>query len=309
MSIHPGYIGIDVCKDHFDIFDPMHGRPERLPNNAEAAHALADRLAAREGGFAVFEATGEYDRHLRTVFDAKSIPYARVNPQQARDFARATGRRAKNDRIDARVLWRMGGSLQLAPTPARDPGRERLTALHKRRDQLVDVRAAEKVRLKEGADPDGSLERHLAWLDGEIAHLDALITKTIAASAGLAEDAWLLSSAPGVGPVTAATLIALMPELGSLSPRTAAALAGLAPYDDDTGKRRGARRISGGRRRVRRALYMAALTAARSQTRFRALYEQFRAKGKSAKVALIAIARRLLAVLNAILRDRRAFQS
>jgi transposase len=308
MIIHPNIIGIDVCKAHFDIFDAERGRPERLPNRAEAAHALADRLAARQDGFAIFEATGDYDRHLRGAFDARAIVYARVNPQQARDFARAMGRRAKSDALDARMLARMAQALELAPTPARDALRDRVAALHRRRDQLIEHRAAEKARLKEGNDPDGSITRHLTWLNTEIAHFDRLIAEAIENSPALTEQADLMRSVPGVGPVAATTLIALMPELGTLSPRTAAALAGLAPYDNDSGLWRGVRRIGGGRRRVRRALYMAALAAARSQSSFKRFYQALRARNKPAKVALTALARKLIIVLNAILRDKMAFQ-
>ena len=308
MILHPNIIGIDVCKAHFDIFDSERGRPERLPNSAEAAHALADRLAVRQDGFAIFEATGDYDRHLRGAFDARAIAYARVNPQQARDFARAMGRRAKSDALDARMLARMAQALELVPTLARDALRDRVAALHKRRDQLIEHRAAEKARLKEGNDPDGSITRHLTWLNTEIAHFDRLIAEAIENSPALTEQADLMRSVPGVGPVAATTLIALMPELGTLSPRTAAALAGLAPYDNDSGLWRGVRRIGGGRRRVRRALYMAALAAARSQSSFKRFYQALRARNKPAKVALTALARKLIIVLNAILRDKMAFQ-
>jgi transposase len=308
MIIHPGIIGIDVSKAHFDIFDAERGRPERLPNSSEAAHALARRLAARQNGFAIFEATGIYDQHLREVFDAGDIAYARVNPQQARDFARATGRRAKNDAIDARMLAAMAQALAPARTLARDHSREALGALHKRRDQLVDSRAAERARLSDTPDVHASLQGHLAWLDAEIARFDRLIADAVARDKAIAEDVRLLRSAPGVGPVTAVTLAALMPELGSVGPGTAAAIAGLAPFDDESGQFRGRRHISGGRRRVRRALYMAALTAARSQSRFGGLYQSLRQRGKPAKLALIAIARKLIVILNAILRDRIAFQ-
>ncbi len=273
MIIHPDIIGIDVSKAHLDIFDAERGQSERLPNNAETGRALAERLSIRQNGLAVFEATGEYNRHLRNAFDAHSVAYARVNPQQARDFAR-----------------------------------NRLAALHKRRDQLVEQRAIERGRLADTDDLHESLGNHIAWLDAEITHFDGLIADAIAAEAALAEDVRLLRSVPGVGPVTATTLIALMPELGALSPKAAALLAGIAPLDNDTGQFRGIRRIGGGRRRVGRALYMAAITASRSKSRFGGLYRQLRERGKPAKVALIAIARKLITILNAMLRDRTEFQ-
>jgi transposase len=307
MIIHPGIIGIDVSKAHFDIFDAERGRPERLPNSSEAAHALAQRLQSRQNSFAIFEATGKYDQHLRDVFEAEHIAYSRVNPQQARDFARAMGRRAKNDAIDAHMLAAMAQALAPARMQARDRSREALAALHKRRDQLVENRAAERTRLTETGDILASLHDHLAWLDAEIDRFDRLIANAIAQDKAIAEDVRLLRSVPGVGPVTAATLAALMPELGSVSPGTAAAIAGLAPFDDESGQSRGRRHISGGRRRVRRALYMAAITAVRSRSRFKGVYQSLRERGKPAKLALIAIARKLITILNAILRDRVAF--
>lgn len=180
--------------------------------------------------------------------------------------------------------------------------------LHQRRDQLVDQRAMERARRKELDDPHGSIESHLAWLDAEIARFDGLIAKAIQADAVIAKDVDLLRSVPGVGPVTATTLVALMPELGTLTPKAIALMAGLAPLNDDTGQSLGIRRIGGGRRRVRRALYMAAVTAARSNSRFKGLYKSLRERGKEAKVALIAIARKLVTILNAIIRDRAPFK-
>jgi transposase len=156
-----------------------------------------------------FEATGDYDRHLRATFDAQSIAYARVNPQQARDFARAMGRRAKNDALDAHMLAAMAQALEPARAAPRDARREELAALHKRRDQLVDIRAAEKVRIKEAEDLGSSLASHLAWLDAEIARFERLIEDLIAGDAALAEDTRLLRSVPGIGPVGATTLQSL----------------------------------------------------------------------------------------------------
>lgn len=309
MIIHPGIIGIDVSKAHFDIFDAESGRTERLPNSSEAARSLAKRLQSRDQAFAIFEATGHYDRHLRQAFTQAGIAYARVNPSRARDFARAAGFLAKTDAVDARMLTAMGQALAPAASSAPDRSREKLASLHKRRDQLVAIRAAERVRLSETPDLCDSLESHIAWLNVEIARLDALIAAAIAMNAALAEEARLLRSAPGIGPVAATTLLALMPELGSLSPKTVAALAGLAPFNADSGQFRGLRRISGGRRRVREALYMAAVTAVRSASRFKRLYEEMRRKGKPAKLALIAIARRIIVTLNAMMRDKTAFQA
>lgn len=308
MTIHPDVIGIDVSKAFLDIFDVERGRPERFPNDAEAVHALAQRLRQRPHGYAIFEATAPYDKHLRAIFTAQGIAFARVNPKQARHFAKATGCKAKTDAIDAQTLAKMSQVLT-PPAPAvSDPHREELMALHRRRDQLVADRAAEQVRLREVGDLHGSCARHIVWLNAEIEHFEALIADAIAADAALAEDMRLIRSVPGIGPVGATTLLAQMPELGTLSPKTAAALAGLAPFNVDSGKRRGVRQIAGGRKRVRQALYMAAVTAVRARARFAGLYQALLARGKPTKVAVIAIARKLIVILNAVMRDRTAFQ-
>lgn len=308
MNIHPGLMGIDISKQTLDVFDAVVGR-SRITNNAAAVAALAQRCAA-DGIFVLFEATGSYDRLLRQALMAANVPFARVNPAQARDFARAAGFLAKTDAVDARMLATMAQCLRLAaqePVPAE---RERLARLHKRRDQLVSTRQQERTRQSECSDVEitASLERHLAWLDAEIKAVERAIRRLLAAEAELSRQQRLLQTAPGIGPVAAVTLIALLPELGRRSAKTIAALAGLAPFNRDSGQLRGRRAIRGGRKRVRDALYMAALTASRSHSRFRAEYRKLRSAGKPAKLALIAIARKLLVTLNAMMRDQKAFQ-
>ena len=206
------------------------------------------------------------------------------------------------------MLATMGGTLALEAAQEPDPARERLAALHRRRDQLVEPRAGERTRLAEAsAAISDSLESHIAWLDAEIARLDGLIARLIAEKAELAEAARLMRSAPGVGPVTAATLLALLPELGQRSGKAIAALAGLAPLNQDSGQWRGTRAIRGGRRRVRRALYMAALAAVRTHARFRDFYRSVLARRAARKVALVAVARKLLVILNAMLKTKTSF--
>jgi len=307
-------IGIDVAKHHLDGFDEAENRLWRVANAAEPVAALVGSLQGR-GVLVVFEATGAYDAVLRHALRQAGVPFARVNPARARAFAKAAGHLAKTDAIDARLLAQMGAGLRLEPDPAPNPERERLAALHKRRDQLVAMRQQERTRLSEIGDPqldpqlEIGLKDHLAWLDGAIARIEEIIRAALAACAPLREDERLLRSAPGVGPVTATTLLALMPELGSRSSGTIAALAGLAPFNADSGEHRGTRRIQGGRRRVRQALYMAAVSAARTSPPFLDLYQRLRAKGKPAKLALIAVARKLLVTLNAMLKTRTEFQS
>jgi transposase len=259
--------------------------------------------------FVVLEATGSYDALLREALEKADVPFARVNPEQARDFARAIGRRAKTDAVDARMLAEMGRRLALTPTPAADPARQTLTRWQRRRDQLVAMRQQEKVRLVEERDEAFAtdLRAHIAHLDQAIADVERRIAAVLAESPSLAEAERRIRSVPGVGRVTAVTLLALMPELGARSPKQIAALAGLAPFNVDSGASRGHRSIRGGRRRVRQALYMAALSASRSHPRLKAFAQTLKARGKAPKPILVAVARKLLSIINAVMRDNSAF--
>lgn len=308
MIIHPGYVGIDVSKHHLDVFDAVNGA-RRIANTAEAIAALVAGLAG--GDFVVFEATGAYDRALARALSAAGVRHARVNPGRARDFARAAGFLAKTDQVDARMLAAMAQCLQPPAEPAVDPERERLARLGKRRDQLVATRQQERTRRRECLDAAiaADLDRHLGFLDAAIAALDKAIKALIAGSARLAAAARLLRSAPGIGPVASATLLALLPELGSRSPKTVAALVGIAPFNADSGTSHGRKRIRGGRKRVRDALYMATVAAARSNTSLADFYNRLRRAGRATKYARIALARKLLVVLNAMLRDQTCFHA
>ena len=310
MIIAPGFVGIDVSKHHLDIFDAAVGVAARLANTAGAVAELAHDWARRDA-FVLFEATGRYDLDLRHALTAAGVRFARVNPARARDFARAAGFLAKTDAVDAKMLAAMAQCLQLPPAEAGLAARERLAALNRRRDQLVANRQQERTRQRECSDPFSrqSIAAHLAWLDAAIEAIQAQIAAAIAAEPELEHDRRLLSSVPGVGPVTAATLLALMPELGRRSPKQLAALAGLAPFNNDSGTRRGQRSIRGGRKRVRDALYVAAFIAARHAPRFKAFFKTLIDAGKPRKLALIAVARKLLTFLNAILRDRQPFHA
>ncbi|EJL20243.1 transposase, partial [Caulobacter sp. AP07] len=310
MTIHPDVVGIDVSKHHLDVFDAARGRGERLTNTAEAIAALVQRLAGPDR-LTVFEATGDYDLLLRRALEAAGSPYVRVNPTRARDFARAAGFLAKTDAVDARMLAALGTALRPAPATPSHPARQRLAQLHKRRDQLVAMRKQERTRRAEASDPDliDDLDDHLAWLDRTVARFDKDIAAFVAEQPALDQASRLIRSIPGVGPVTAATLLALVPELGLRSPKALAALAGLAPFNHDSGKLRGTRAIRGGRKRVRDALYMAAVAACRSQSRFKTSYKALRDAGKPPKLAFIAIARKLLITANAVIRDQQPFHA
>jgi transposase len=309
MMIHPGFVGIDVCKHHLDIFDTARGA-RRVENSAECVEELAASFA-EAGDFVLFEATGSYDRALCLALAAAGVRHARVNPTRARAFAHAAGFLAKTDAVDARMLAAMAQALDPPCREAAEPERERLARLGKRRDQLVAMRQMERTRRSECADAEiaADLDRHLAVLDQAIAGLDAAIRALLAASAELARAARLLRSVPGIGPVAAATLLALLPELGARSPKSIAALVGVAPLNADSGNSRGKRKIRGGRKRVRDALYMAAVAATRSDTALARFYRRLRQAGHAPKYALIALARKLLVVANAILRDQVPFHA
>ena len=287
-----------------DIFEGDTGRHARIANDDEAI-AEACRPWSERGATIVYEATGCYDTRLRTALDKAGIAHIRVNPERARHFARYAGFTAKTDRIDARMLAEMGRHGGLTPQPPLDPCRETLRALHRRRDQLVAHRKAERQRIADAIDDTerGSIDRHIAFLDTEIEVLDRALTRQLADNPNLRRIEIHLRSIPNIGPVAATTLIALMPELGSRSPKAIACLAGLAPINRDSGSHFGARSIAGGRKRVRDALYMAAVSATRSDKAFGAFYKTLRDNGKPPKLALIAVARKILTTANAVIRD------
>lgn len=306
MIILPGFLGCDISKHHLDIFDGCSGAL-RLDNTLQAIEPWLDGLLERPDDarpFVVFEATGRYGRRLARALSERGIAHARVNPAAVRAFARATGRLAKTDAIDARLLASFGELLAPQASFAFDEARTRLAGTHLRRDQLVAMRVQERQRLIEAeAVERDSLERHIAFLDDEIALIEQTIAMLVAANPTFARLQALLLSIPGIGTVGATTLIAMMAELGTLSPKQIAALAGLAPFNVDSGLFRGRRVIRGGRKRVRDALYMAAVTAARSNSHFAAYAKAMRERGKPFKVTMIALARKILVTANAIVRD------
>jgi transposase len=301
-------VGIDVSKRVLDIFDDAIGAPERIANASQAITELVARWRCANV-FVVFEATGVYDRELAEALRQAGIRFARINPARARDFARAGGRLAKTDSIDARMLAGFARAMAPAASQTPKPERNALALLAKRRDQLVQMRAQEKNRHSEAHDRTmiEYIERHLDFLNGEIKAIEAEIKALIKAEPEISEQARIIRSAPGIGPVACMQLIAQMPELGQVGPKQVAALAGLAPLNVDSGTFRGKRTIGGGRKRVRDALYMAALNAVRREGSFKTFYQKLRAAGKPAKLALIAVARKLLTTLNAMLRDRKLY--
>lgn len=305
MTIIDRYVGCDVSKQWLDLFDPAEGQVRRIANTAAETTRLAQALA-QAGAFLVFEATGSYDETLRASLHRAGVRHARLNPTQVRRYAQARGRKAKTDALDAVVLADLGARLRPAPDPAPCPQRQELARLATRRDQLVAMRAQEKNRLAEARDAflRDDIAAMIGHLTAAIRRVEATIRARIDADAALRAEARLLASAPGIGPVAAQVLLALMPELGRTGPKRLAALAGLAPFNHDSGQLRGRRCIAGGRSRVRKALYMAALAAARSCPDLKAFADRITQTAKARKVALIATARKLLVRLNAMLRDQ-----
>ena len=306
MTLPQDVIGVDVSKDWIDCHWLSSGRAQRV----RSTPALLRRFAATtSGALVVFEASGGYERPLAGALDAAGVAYARVNPRQAREFARASGRLAKTDKVDAAVLAGLGRALAPRPTPPADPAATRLAELVARRDDLVGMRKAETQRLGRAGDAflRKQIAAHLRLLAGQIARLEAEIEAHLGAAPALAERAARLQGVPGIGPVLAAGLVARLPELGRLDRRAIASLAGLAPHACDSGQMRGRRRIWGGRADVRRMLYLAAFIASRHDPRLGAFRRRLQDAGKPVKLAITACARKLLTILNAMLRHHQTW--
>lgn len=307
--VHHNHIGCDIGKAVIDIFQPKTERWLRIDNTLAELSAFSAMLDPA-CDFVVMEATGGYDRLLRHALSAAGIAHARINPVQVRRFAQARGRLAKTDRLDARTLSQFGSMFKPEADQPPSAAHEELVSLARRRDQLVEMRATELRHLSETvpAFVAADIQAGIADLGRRITAIESAITTLVNADAALCATVKRLQTAPGVGPVTAIALMAHMPELGQLTPKTAASLAGLAPINKDSGKHKGHRSIGGGRPRLRRALYMAALAATHSQSRFRNFYTAVAARSGSKKVAIIAVARKLLTALNAMQRDEVCFQ-
>ena len=300
------FVGVDVSEGRLDVHLLPAGERASFAHDPRGIGRLVAWLAATDRPLVAVEATGGLERPLVAALDRAALAVAVVNPRQVRDFARAAGLLAKTDRLDARALALFAERLRPQPRAARSGEDAALVALVLRRRQLVEAREAERNRRRRATDPTllGSLDAHLGWLVQEIARLDAALAALVERTTAWRERARLLASVPGVGAVTAASLLALLPELGRLDAKAIASLAGLAPFARDSGLMKGRRTIGGGRKAVRGALYMATtLVATRHNPRIRAFYGRLRAAGKPAKLALTACMRKLLVILNAILRS------
>ena len=310
MAVH---VGIDVSKHHLDAHVHESGLAFRVSNDDAGIEELLRRLSEVEPARIVMEATGGYENASFAAMSVRGLPVALVNPRVTRHFAKATNRLAKTDQVDAACLAEFAATLQPKITPLPDEDATELDFLITRRRQLVDQLVAEKNRRSgpqlQRLDGDSrvkqSVDRHITWLEKEIAKFDDQIQQRIQSSPAWKQKDELLQSVPGVGPTTSANLLGHLPELGQLDRKQIAALAGLAPYNADSGQRSMPRHIRGGRAAARTALYMATVAAVTHNPTLRTFHRRLLAAGKAGQVALTASMRKLLTILNAILRDNR----
>jgi len=307
MALLIQFVGIDVAKEWLDVWFEAQKRLERFSNDPGgwvALLAFVDGLGPRSGYCFAFEASGGYERGVRDALIEAGCGVTRVNPLRVRLYARSIGRVAKNDRIDARVIARFAAAVEFHPEVL-DPARERLAELVTHRRRLIDDRTALSNQLGtvRGADLRRQISQRLAQIARHIVKTDALLQEKLGTIPAMVERVRLMKTLAGVKDVTANALVALLPELGKLNRRAIAALVGLAPFDRDSGKMKGKRSICGGRAGVRVALYMAARAAASSKSPLGAFYARLIADGKTPKVATVALMRKMLTTLNAMLRD------
>lgn len=292
-------VGIDVSKDWLDV--AMGSDSLRFANDAEGIDELASRMRDAGAQFVVMEATGGYETQAATAIAGAGLRLAVVNPRQVRDFAKATGRLAKNDRIDAHVIAAFGQAVDPQIVRLPDEETRELQGLIARRSQLVGMRVQESNRLTlmKGA-MRKQIKAHIAWLDKAIDEVNTDLMARLRTSAAWREKDELYRSMKGVGPITSGTLMASLPELGTLDRRSIAALVGVAPFNRDSGTFRGRRAIWGGRAQLRHMLYMAATAAIRSNPVIKDFYERLIGRGKPHKVALVACMRKMVTILNAM---------
>lgn len=304
------YCGIDVAKARLDIEVCNASTATSVmarwttSNDEAGVAACVDRLLELRPKLVVLEASGGLEGLVTSAMQAAGLAVAVINPRRVRDFARSLGMMAKTDRLDAHVLAQFGWTIQPAPTPVPDEQLQAFSAWLARRRQIVEMRVAESNRLQQSrSELRPGIQQHIDWLDAQLNQIDAGLRKQVAAlPAWEARDA-LLQSAIGIGPVTSLTLLAILPELGTLTRKKIGALAGVAPLNNDSGTHKGQRHCWGGRSTVRSALYMATLSAIQHNPVIQAFYIKKRAEGKKPKVALVAAMHKLLTILNAMLRD------
>jgi len=304
------YVGIDVSKDRLDVHVRPSGEAFAVTRDGKGLEELIERLRALAPTLIAVEATGGFETIVAAAVAGASLPLAVVNPAQVRHFARAIGKRAKTDPIDAAVIAHFAEAVKPEPRPIPNAEARLLGELVARRRQIIEMLVAERQREKrvDAVRVRKSLARHIAALEKELPVIDHDIDTMVRGSPVWREKENLLVSFPGVGGILARTFLAEMPELGSLHRRQVASLVGVAPYTRQSGRWRGKSMIGGGRAAARSAVYLAALSAIRCNPVLRAFYQHLLAAGKPKMVALIAVARKILTILNAILRDKKPWQ-
>lgn len=297
------YIGVDVSKAILDVYILPHKKYMQFKNNPKDIRKLVKKLAVFSGASIVMEATGGYEKLAAQSLSAANFHLSIINPRFIRDFAKALGKLAKTDRIDAEVVALYAAKVQPKATTMYNENQQKLADLNARRRQIIEMITMEKNRLDK-ATPElkKSIQRIIKVLEKELESINAALAKSIQHDNAFAHKSTLLNSIKGVGPVVATGVLADLPELGMLDSRQVTALAGLAPYNRDSGTLRGKRTIWGGRASVRSALYMAALVATRHNPQIKAFYERLCNKGKQKKVALVACMRKLLIMMNAMIK-------
>jgi transposase len=309
MTSSPLFVGIDVAKAALDIALRPSDQLWQVIYDDAHVEALVTQLSELSPTLIVVEATGGLERTLVMALVVAGLPVVVINPRLARDFAKAIGRLAKTDRIDAQVLAHYGEAIRPSRRPLPDADTQQFRALVDRRRQLIDMMSAEQSRLNTSpARIRDSIESHLTWLRQQVASLDDDLDRLLQASPLWRERDAILQSTPGVGPVLSRTLISQLPELGDLNRKEIAALVGVAPFNRDSGTWRGRRTIWGGRATVRAVLYMSTLVATRHNPVIREFYERLLAAGKATKVALTACMRKLLTILNAMVKNQQRWQ-
>ena len=300
------YVGIDVAKTRLEVAIHDQAQQSSFLNSEEGIRQAVGHIKKMSPSLVVLEATGGFESTLAAALSLAGLPVVVVNPRQVRDFARATGRLAKTDTIDASVLAHFAAAIKPELRPFQGEAVQALKDLVARRQQLIEMLTAEKNRLSTARNPivRENIKAHIKWLQKELKGTDTGLRGLIEASPIWREKDNLLQTVPGVGNTTSATLLANLPELGNLNRRQIAALVGVAPYNRDSGLLRGKRAVWGGRARVRAALYMAVMAGLRWNPVIRAFYEHLCSAGKAKKVALTACIRKLLTILNAMMKNK-----
>lgn len=297
-------VGIDVSKKFLDYTWVPDGSVITVPNNSKGINSMIAKLLKIKPDVVVMESTGGYHKLLAKSLLQNNLPAIVVNPRQVRNFARASGKKAKTDAIDARVIARFGATMELKANYQLSPQQEKLKELIMRRSQLMEMTVMESNRMEQAQGiVAASIKRHLQMMRDEISAIDLLIKQSIAQDEHLAQQDRLLQSVPGVGPQLSAMLVSHLPELGHLNRKQIASLVGVAPMNRDSGIYSGKRFVSGGRPAIRNVLYMGALSAMRCNPIIKEFYNRLKEKGKPSKVALVACMRKMLCILNTMIKN------